>query len=79
MNAAASSCRTWTNDTRSATPCSTAACRESATSLGSTESLVEHRASVEDKKHGYLEKWDRMAPNDKAELILHAEDGQPAQ
>jgi hypothetical protein len=34
-----------------------------------------NRASVEEKQRDYLVKWDRMAPNDKAELVLHAEDG----
>lgn len=34
-----------------------------------------NRASIEEKQRGYLVKWDRMAPNDKAELVLHAEDG----
>lgn len=37
--------------------------------------FVENRASVEAKQRDYLVKWDRMAPNDKAELVLHAEDG----
>ena len=41
--------------------------------------FAEHGASVEEKKHDYLEKWDRMDASDKAELILHAEDGQSAQ
>ena len=41
--------------------------------------FAEHGASIEEKKRDYLEKWDRMAANDKAELILHAEDGQSAQ
>jgi hypothetical protein len=41
--------------------------------------FAEHGASVEEKKHDYLEKWDRMDANDKAELILHAEDGQSVQ
>jgi hypothetical protein len=36
---------------------------------------ADNRASVEEKRRDYLVKWDRMAPNDKAELILHAEDG----
>lgn len=34
-----------------------------------------HADSVAEKKRNYLVKWDRMAPNDKAELILNAEDG----
>lgn len=37
--------------------------------------FADHRASVEEKQRDYLVKWDRMAPNDKAELVLHAEDG----
>jgi hypothetical protein len=41
--------------------------------------FAEHGANVEEKKHDYLQKWDRMEANDKAELILHAEDGQSAQ
>jgi hypothetical protein len=36
---------------------------------------ADNRASVEEKRRDYLVKWDRMAPNDKAELVLHAEDG----
>jgi hypothetical protein len=34
-----------------------------------------NRASVEEKRNGYLAKWDRMAPNDKAELTMAAADG----
>ncbi len=37
--------------------------------------FVDNHASVEEKQRDYLVKWDRMAPNDKAELVLHAEDG----
>ncbi len=37
--------------------------------------FVGNHASVEEKERDYLVKWDRMAPNDKAELVLHAEDG----
>jgi hypothetical protein len=36
---------------------------------------AEHQASIEEKRSDYLAKWDRMAPNDKAELILNAGDG----
>ncbi len=34
-----------------------------------------NRVSVEGKQRDYLVKWDSMAPNDKAELVLRAEDG----
>jgi hypothetical protein len=37
--------------------------------------FAEHQASIEEKRSDYLAKWDRMAPNDKAELILNAGDG----
>jgi hypothetical protein len=37
--------------------------------------FTEHHANIEEKRNDYLVKWDRMAPNDKAELVLHAEDG----
>ena len=37
--------------------------------------FVENRASVEEKKAGYLKKWNAMLPADRAELVLHAEDG----
>lgn len=37
--------------------------------------FADHHASIEEKRSDYLVKWDRMAPNDKAELVLHAEDG----
>lgn len=36
---------------------------------------ADNRASVDEKRRDYLLKWDRMAPSDKAELVLHAEDG----
>jgi hypothetical protein len=41
--------------------------------------FAEHGTNIEEKKHDYLQKWDRMEASDKAELILHAEDGQSAQ
>ena len=31
--------------------------------------------SVEEKKADYLKKWNVMLPQDRAELVLHAEDG----
>ncbi|MFL6591782.1 MAG: hypothetical protein ACJ8GK_03630 [Luteimonas sp.] len=37
--------------------------------------FADHHANIEEKRSNYLVKWDRMAPNDKAELVLHAEDG----
>ena len=37
--------------------------------------FADHHASIEEKRSGYLVKWERMAPSDKAELVLHAEDG----
>jgi len=37
--------------------------------------FADHHASIEEKRSDYLLKWERMAPNDKAELVLHAEDG----
>jgi hypothetical protein len=37
--------------------------------------FAENHASVEGKHRDYLVKWDRMAPNDKAELVLNATDG----
>lgn len=37
--------------------------------------FTENHASIEQKRSDYLVKWDRMAPSDKAELVLHAEDG----
>jgi len=36
---------------------------------------AEHQANIGEKRADYLEKWDRMAASDKAELILHADDG----
>lgn len=36
---------------------------------------VENKASVDEKKADYLVKWNKMAPEDRAELVLHAEDG----
>ena len=36
---------------------------------------AEHKASVDEKKAGYLEKWNRMAAADRAVLVLHPEDG----
>jgi hypothetical protein len=35
----------------------------------------EHKADVEAKKADYLQKWNKMAPQDRAVLTLHAEDG----
>jgi hypothetical protein len=37
--------------------------------------FADNRASIEEKRRDYLVKWDRMAPNDKAELVLNAADG----
>ena len=37
--------------------------------------FADNHASIEEKRSDYLVKWERMAPNDKAELVLHAEDG----
>ena len=37
--------------------------------------VAENKSSVEEKKVDYLKKWNVMAPNDRAELYLHAEDG----
>ena len=34
-----------------------------------------NRPSIDDKRREYLLKWDRMAPNDKAELTMGAGDG----
>jgi len=39
----------------------------------------DNKASVDGKKADYLQKWNRMAPEDRAVLVLHAEDGVPAQ
>jgi len=39
------------------------------------EDAREVARSIEEKRSDYLVKWDRMAPSDKAELVLHAEDG----
>jgi len=36
---------------------------------------AEHKASVDEKKAGYLEKWNRMAAEDRAVLVLQPEDG----
>lgn len=35
----------------------------------------QHKADIEEKKASYLEKWNRMAPNDKAELTIAPTDG----
>ncbi|UXI66379.1 DUF2846 domain-containing protein [Tahibacter amnicola] len=35
----------------------------------------EHESAIREKKNDYLKKWKVMAPADKAELTLHAEDG----
>lgn len=34
-----------------------------------------NRASIESKKADYLQKWNRMLPKDRAELVLHPQDG----
>ena len=34
-----------------------------------------HKSDIEEKKAGYLEKWNRMAPADKAELTINPADG----
>ena len=39
----------------------------------------ENKADIEDKKKDYLVKWNKMADKDRAELVLHAEDGVDAQ
>jgi hypothetical protein len=36
---------------------------------------AEHKASVDEKKTGYLAKWNAMDPQDRAVLVLHPEDG----
>lgn len=36
---------------------------------------AENKASVDEKKADYLQKWNRMAPADRAELTLRTEDG----
>jgi hypothetical protein len=35
----------------------------------------EHKADIEAKKSDYLQRWNKMAPQDRAVLTLHAEDG----
>lgn len=35
----------------------------------------QHRADIDAKRLDYLKKWNRMAPQDKAVLTLHAQDG----
>ncbi len=35
----------------------------------------QHREDIEAKRLDYMKKWDRMAPQDKAVLTLHAQDG----
>jgi hypothetical protein len=35
----------------------------------------ENKVSVEEKKSGYLVKWNKMLPEERAELVLHPEDG----
>lgn len=35
----------------------------------------ENQASIEEKKADYLRKWEKMLPEDRAVLVLHAEDG----
>jgi hypothetical protein len=35
----------------------------------------ENKASVEEKKADYLQKWNKMLPKDRAELVLHPQDG----
>lgn len=39
------------------------------------EWYAEHKASVDEKKADYLVKWNKMAPEDRAVLVLNAEDG----
>jgi hypothetical protein len=39
------------------------------------EWYTENQADVEEKKADYLVKWNKMLPADRAELVLHAEDG----
>lgn len=39
----------------------------------------EHKDSVARKKADYLLKWNKMLPQDRAPLVLHAEDGVPAE
>ncbi|GAB3382280.1 hypothetical protein [Lysobacter fragariae] len=36
---------------------------------------TENKASIDEKKTGYLVKWNKMAPEDRAVLVLHPEDG----
>ena len=36
---------------------------------------ADHKASIDDKKADYLKKWNVMAPQDRAVLVLHADDG----
>jgi hypothetical protein len=36
---------------------------------------AQHHADIEAKRLDYMQKWDRMLPQDKAVLTLHAEDG----
>ena len=36
---------------------------------------AEHKASVDEKKTDYLVKWNKMAAEDRAVLVLHPEDG----
>lgn len=35
----------------------------------------ENKANIDEKKADYLVKWNKMAAKDRAELVLHAEDG----
>lgn len=35
----------------------------------------ENKANIDEKKVDYLAKWNKMAEKDRAELVLHAEDG----
>jgi hypothetical protein len=54
----------WTNDTR-------------LVALGAEAEtwFAESKASVEEKKADYLVKWNKMLPEDRAVLVLNAEDG----
>ncbi len=35
----------------------------------------ENKVSIEKKRADYLQKWNKMLPKDRAELVLHAQDG----
>jgi hypothetical protein len=40
---------------------------------------ADHKASIDGKKADYLKKWNVMAPQDRAVLVLHGDDGVAAQ